>query len=82
MIVSLVAGFFSFIAKDLHFAKQSGLLGEKTQVIGDITAISYIDTYGQMISVGGIIVYGFVMSWVFGREYADRTMVSLLAIPY
>ncbi|HLS24032.1 MAG TPA: hypothetical protein VK037_08975 [Pseudogracilibacillus sp.] len=74
--------FFSFIAKDLHFAKQSGLLGEKTQVIGDITAISYIDTYGQMISVGGIIVYGFVMSWVFGREYADRTMVSLLAIPY
>src|SRR5690625_6885889 len=48
MIVPLVA-VFSFIAKDLHFAKQSGLLGEKTQVIGDITAISYIDTYGQMI---------------------------------
>ncbi len=31
--------------------------------------------------MGGLIVFGFIISWVFGREYADRTIKDLLALP-
>src|SRR5699024_11556378 len=30
----------------------------------------------------GIFVFGFVNSWIFGREYADNTIKDLLALPY
>lgn len=32
-------------------------------------------------SVLGIMGFGFVFSWVFGREYVDRTVKDLLALP-
>jgi ABC-2 type transport system permease protein len=34
-----------------------------------------------MISIGGIIGFGFAFSWLFGREYSDRTVKDLLALP-
>src|SRR5699024_1298166 len=42
----------------------------------------YINLHAQMIAVGGIFVFGFVTSWIFGREYADKTVTDLLALPY
>ncbi|MCC6412566.1 MAG: ABC transporter permease [Saprospiraceae bacterium] len=35
----------------------------------------------QAVGVGGIMVFGFVSSWLFGREYSDGTMKDLLALP-
>lgn len=51
-------------------------------MFGEANAISYIKIHSQMISVGGIIVFGFVTSWIFGREYADNTIIDLLTLPY
>jgi ABC-2 type transport system permease protein len=34
----------------------------------------------QGIAIGGLFVFGFIMSWIFGREYTDRTMKDLLAL--
>lgn len=31
--------------------------------------------------VGGLLLFGFVTSWVFGREYSDRTIKDLMALP-
>ncbi|OQY35846.1 MAG: hypothetical protein B6243_04270 [Anaerolineaceae bacterium 4572_5.2] len=31
--------------------------------------------------MGGIILFAFISSWVFGREYADHTIKDLLALP-
>ena len=33
------------------------------------------------MAVGGIILFGFVVTWVFGREFADRTAKEWLALP-
>ena len=33
------------------------------------------------MSIGGLIVFGFNASWIFGREYSDRTIRDLLALP-
>src|SRR5699024_1603400 len=80
-IAPLMAGFFTFILQDPEFAENAGLIGEKAQILGEANAISYIEIHGQIIAVGGIIVYGFVTSWIFGREYADNTIIDLLTLP-
>jgi len=35
-----------------------------------------------VIETRGIFVFGFVISWIFGREYADYTVKDLLTLPY
>src|SRR5690625_4719628 len=81
-IAPLMAGFFMFVLKDPELAKSAGLVGAKAQIAGDANWQSYLDLHAQMIAVGGIFVFGFVTSWIFGREYADNTVKDLLAFPY
>lgn len=81
-IAPLMGGFFMYVLKDPDLAEKAGLLGEKAQIQGEATWPSYLSILAQMIAVGGIIVFGFVTSWVFGREYSDRTAKDLLALPY
>lgn len=78
-IAPLMAGFFMFVLKNPELAKNSGLLGTKAQIAGEATWPSYIELHAQMISVGGIFIFGFVTSWIFGREYADQTIKDLLS---
>ncbi|MDQ0429768.1 ABC-2 type transport system permease protein [Planomicrobium stackebrandtii] len=77
----LMAGFFIFVLKNPEFAKSSGLIGDKAQLFGLADWPTYLSMLAQIIAVGGILVFGFVTSWVFGREYADRTIKDLLTLP-
>lgn len=42
---------------------------------------SYLDILTQAVGVGGILVFGFVASWVFGREYVEGTAKDMLSLP-
>ena len=42
---------------------------------------SYFGILTQSIGVGGVLIFGFVASWIFGREYSDGTAKDLLALP-
>ena len=42
---------------------------------------SYLGLLVEMISALGLLGFGFIASWVFGREYSDRTVKDLLALP-
>jgi len=42
---------------------------------------SYVGLLTQVVGVGGVVVFGFVASWLFGREYSDKTAKDLLALP-
>ncbi|HLR09722.1 MAG TPA: ABC transporter permease [Bacillota bacterium] len=81
-IAPFMAGFFMFVLKKPELAKNAGLIGAKAQIAGEANWPSYINLHAQMIAVGGIFVFGFVTSWIFGREYADKTVTDLLALPY
>jgi ABC-2 type transport system permease protein len=35
----------------------------------------------QASAAGGLVLFGFIAAWVFGREYSDRTIKDLLALP-
>lgn len=82
MLVPFVGGFFMIILKDPEFARRAGLISAKAQLTtGSADWPAFLGLLAQAIAVGGIILFGFIASWVFGREYADRTLKDLLALP-
>jgi ABC-2 type transport system permease protein len=82
LVIPLVGGFFMIILKDPEFARRVGLISAKAQLMAGVADWpTFLNLLAQAIAIGGIILFGFIGSWVFGREYADRTMKDLLALP-
>jgi ABC-2 type transport system permease protein len=81
ILVPLVMAFFMVIMKDPEGARRLGIIGMKAQIM--VGAVDW-STYLGMLSQGvmGLIILSALMGgWIFGREYADRTMKDLLALP-
>ena len=71
-----------YILKDPERERQMGLVGAKAQVIGGAADWpSFIDLILIMLSVGGLIIFGFIFVWIFGREFTDKTVYDLLSLP-
>jgi ABC-2 type transport system permease protein len=82
LVIPLVGGFFMIILKDPEFARRVGLISAKAQLMAGVADWpTFLNLLAQAIAIGGIILFGFIGSWVFGREYADRTVKDLLALP-
>jgi ABC-type transport system involved in multi-copper enzyme maturation permease subunit len=74
-------GFLMFISKNPELAAKMGMLGTKSSIVKNVDWPSYLGLLVEMISALGLLGFGFVASWVFGREYSDRTVKDLLALP-
>lgn len=78
----LGGGFFMVILKDPEFARRVGLISVKAQIaMGSADWQTYLDFLTLGTSIGGILLFTLIGSWVFGREYSDRTVKDLLALP-
>jgi ABC-2 type transport system permease protein len=78
----IVGGLFMLILKDPERARQLGLLGAKAQLAaGTADWPTYIGLVSQATVIGGAILFAFLFAWLFGREWADRTIRDLLANP-
>jgi ABC-2 type transport system permease protein len=42
---------------------------------------SLLSLLSQATGIGGLVIFGFAASWLFGREYSDGTAKDLLALP-
>lgn len=81
-LAPLVLGLFMVILKDPEGARSLGLLGAKAQLTaGTADWPTYLDLLGQAVAVGGAVLFAFLTAWVFGREFADKTVRGLLANP-
>ena len=81
-LAAAVGGLFTFISQDPDRARALGLLGAKAQ----LAAVTpnwpgYLDLIAQIIGVGGLLIFGMTTLWIFGREFSDRTVKDLLALP-
>ena len=75
-------GFFMIVMKDPALARRLGMISAKAQIVaGSADWPTYLGLLAQATAIGGIILFGFVSSWVFGREYSDHTIKDLLALP-
>ncbi|WP_438494805.1 ABC transporter permease [Paenibacillus sp. IHBB 3054] len=59
----------------------SGSLGSQNNIESILDVPGFMDELGYVVSIGGLIGFGFIYSWIFGREYSDRTVKDLLALP-
>ncbi len=81
-MVPLVLGFFMVVLRDPEMARRAGLITAKAQLtMGTADWQTYIKFLALATGAGGIILFGIIVSWVFGREYSDRTVKDLLALP-
>ncbi len=75
--------FLLFVAKNPQISQRLGLIGAKANLMAYAAAdwATYMELFGQLIAAGGFIFFVFIVSWVFGREFADGTVKDLLAVP-
>lgn len=82
LIAPLVGGLFMIILKDPEAARSMGLIGTKAQLAaGTADWSTFFNLLAQAEAVGGGILFAVVTTWVFGREFSDRTVKELLSLP-
>jgi ABC-2 type transport system permease protein len=82
LMLPLTAAFFMVLLRDPEVAQKAGFMGPKAQLAGGSADWpTYFSILGQGAGVGGFIVFSFIGSWVFGREFSDHTVKDMLAVP-
>lgn len=81
IFVSFMIGFLMFISLHPELTNNSSIFKAKASFFSETTWQSYFTLLLQMISAFGLILFGFLTTWMFGREYSDRTLKDLLALP-
>jgi ABC-2 type transport system permease protein len=70
------------ILKDPEAARSMGLISAKAQLTAGVADWpTFFSILSQAVAVGGAILFAIVTAWVFGREFSDRTVKELLALP-
>jgi ABC-2 type transport system permease protein len=78
----LVGALFMMVLRDPAWARRVGLLNAKAQLVsGAADWPGYLSMVQQAVALGGALIFGLTVTWVFGREYADDTAKDLLALP-
>jgi ABC-2 type transport system permease protein len=78
----LIDGLFMFILEDPQRARSMGLISVKAQLAaGAADWPTFFEVILMGTAVGGAILFAFITTWVFGREYSDHTAKELLALP-
>ena len=81
-LAPFAGGFFMVVLKDPELARRLGMISAKAQIIaGTADWPTYLSIIAQAIAIGGLILFSLVSSWVFGREFVDRTVKDILALP-
>lgn len=81
-LITIICGLFMFIMKDPEQARHLGLLGAKAQIFGGTADWhNFFTLILVLMSIGGLVVFGFIFVWIFGREFGDKTVYDLLSLP-
>jgi ABC-type transport system involved in multi-copper enzyme maturation permease subunit len=81
-LAPLFGGIFMLLMKDNGTEGLSGAFQSKAVMMSfEANWHSFLGILSQAVGVGGVLIFGFVASWLFGREYSDGTTKDLLALP-
>lgn len=79
--IAFMLGFMMLIAKHPEAAGKSEILSLKASMISNPDWPAFFWLLLQMVLTIGSIGPSIVTIWVFGREYSDRTIKDILALP-
>jgi ABC-2 type transport system permease protein len=81
-LLTFIGGLFMFILKDPELAHRLGIVGAKAQIFGGSADWpSFFNLVLLLVSVGGLVIFGFIFVWIFGREFSDKTVYDMLSLP-
>lgn len=81
-LAPLFGGVFMLLMKGNGYDGLSGAFKSKAVLLSfEANWQSYLGLLSQAVGVGGVLIFGFVASWLFGREYSDGTAKDLLSLP-
>jgi len=81
LFIGIMIGLLMFVIMHPEYLSRSAILETKSNFIETVNWASFFNMLLQLILTLGSIAFGIIASWVFGREYADRTIKDLLALP-
>jgi ABC-2 type transport system permease protein len=81
IIIPLMMGLMMYVAQHPEIIAKLGLIGTKSTLFEKNDWSGYLGLLAQSMASIGYIGFGFVTSWVFGREYSDHTLKDILALP-
>jgi ABC-type transport system involved in multi-copper enzyme maturation permease subunit len=83
VFIPLMLSLLMFVQKYPGLAQKLGMIGTKANLLrfGEPDWNNYLKLLGEANAAISMIAYGFLTAWIFGREYTDRTLKDLLALP-
>ncbi len=81
--IPLIGGIFMYLLKNPNLIPDTSILKIKVSMLSTpVDWSSYLGTFvAQGAGIVGIIAYGFIISYLFGREYTDKTYKNILCLP-
>lgn len=82
-LISIMGGLMMYLIKNPDLIPATSMLKIKASMLSTLVDWnSYLGTFiSQGAGIVGIIAFGFVICYLFGREYSDRTYRDLLSLP-
>lgn len=82
LLLPLAGGLFMVILKNPDQARAMGLISQKAQLTAGVADWpSFFGILSQGVAGLGAVLFAMITAWVFGREFSDRTVKELLALP-
>lgn len=83
LFMPLGIGFLIFVARNPDVSAKLGLISAKANLMAYSATdwTTYLELSGQIVAAGGFVLFVIVISWIFGREFADGTLKDMLAVP-
>ena len=83
LFLPLGIAFLIFVSRNPEISQKLGLISAKANLVAYNATDwqTYLGLFGLLIAAGGFFLFCLIISWVFGREFADGTLKDMLAVP-
>ena len=81
IFIPIMMGLLMYISQHPDIGAKMGLVAAKASFFSENSWQAFFEILNQTIAMIGIIGFGFVTAWVFGREYTEQTIKDMLALP-
>jgi len=83
LFLPLMIALMILISKNPEISRKLGVISAKADLIGfsATTWSGFMVLTAQIMATAGFFMFLIILSWMFGREFADGTIKDLLAIP-
>lgn len=81
IFIPAMVGLMMFLVQNPELSAKLGIIGTKAKLFAENDWQGYLTIINQIIATIGLIGFGFITSWVFGREYLEGTLTDIMALP-